>query len=101
MTARIVSVSLFSGMALLTSQSLRIPAGIRGTVAAGGVLDMLANFLYLIATRTGPLSVAVTLASLYPASTVLLARVVLHERLSRTQWLGVACAMVAVTMIVR
>jgi drug/metabolite transporter (DMT)-like permease len=100
-TARIVSVSLFSGMALLTSQSLRIPAGIRGTVAAGGVLDMLANFLYLIATRTGPLSVAVTLASLYPASTVLLARVVLHERLSRTQWLGVACAMVAVTMIVR
>ena len=100
-TARIVSVSLFSGMALLTSQSLRIPAGILGTVAAGGVLDMLANFLYLIATRTGPLSVAVTLASLYPASTVLLARVVLHERLSRTQWLGVACAMVAVTMIVR
>jgi drug/metabolite transporter (DMT)-like permease len=99
--ARIVSVSLFAGMALLTSHSLRIPAGIRGTVVAGGVLDMLANFLYLIATRSGPLSVVVTLASLYPASTVLLARLVLHERLSRLQWMGVACALIAVIAIVR
>ncbi len=57
---------------------------------------MLANLLYLIATRSGPLSVVVTLASLYPASTVLLARVVLHERLSPRQWVGVACALIAV-----
>jgi drug/metabolite transporter (DMT)-like permease len=62
---------------------------------------MIANLLYLVATRSGPLSIVVTLASLYPASTVLLARVVLHERLSRLQWLGVICAMVAVIMIVR
>jgi len=99
--ARIVSVSLFSGMALVASQSLRIPPGIRVTVVAGGALDMIANFLYLIATRSGPLSVVVTLASLYPASTVLLARVVLHERLSRLQWLGVVCALIAVMAIVR
>lgn len=65
------------------------------------VLDMLANLLYLIATRTGPLSVVVTLASLYPASTVLLARVVLHERLSPRQWVGIACVLVAVIAIVR
>jgi drug/metabolite transporter (DMT)-like permease len=71
------------------------------TVVAGGALDMIANLLYLVATRSGPLSIVVTLASLYPASTVLLARVVLHERLSRLQWLGVICAMVAVIMIVR
>ena len=99
--ARIVSVALFAGTAFLTSQSLRVPSGIRTTVVAGGALDMLANFLYLIATRSGPLSVVVTLASLYPASTVLLARVVLHERLSRLRWLGVVCTMVAVAMIVR
>jgi drug/metabolite transporter (DMT)-like permease len=99
--ARIVSVAVFAGMALLTSQSLRVPAGIRVTVLAGGALDMFANLLYLIATRSGPLSIVVTLASLYPASTVVLARVVLHERLSRLQWLGVLCAMVAVAMIVR
>ncbi len=98
--ARTVSVGLFAVMALLASQSLRIPAGILGIVAAGGALDMLANFLYLIASRAGPLSVVVTLASLYPASTVLLARLVLHERLSARQWVGVACALVAVTLII-
>ena len=99
--ARIVSVSLFAGMALVASQSLRLPTGILGTVVAGGVLDMLANLLYMIATRSGPLSVVVTLASLYPASTVLLARVILHERLNARQWIGIACALVAVMTIVR
>jgi drug/metabolite transporter (DMT)-like permease len=99
--ARSVSVALFAALAFLTSQSLRMPSGIRATVVAGGALDMIANLLYLVATRSGPLSVVVTLASLYPASTVLLARVVLHERLSRLQWLGVVCAILAVAMIVR
>jgi drug/metabolite transporter (DMT)-like permease len=100
-TARAVSVSLFAAMALLASQSLRLWGVTLGIVVAGGSLDMIANLLYMIATRSGPLSVVVTLASLYPASTVLLARVVLHERLSRRQWLGIACAMAAVVMIVR
>ena len=99
--ARIVSVALFAAMALAASQSLRVPAGVLGLVMAGGVLDMLANLLYLIATRSGPLSVVVTLASLYPASTVLLARLVLHERLSPRQWVGVVCALIAVVAIVR
>jgi drug/metabolite transporter (DMT)-like permease len=99
--ARIVSVILFSAMALLASQSLRVPTAILTTVAAGGVLDMLANLLYMVASRSGPLSVVVTLASLYPASTVLLARLILHERLSGRQWLGVVCAIVAVLVIVR
>jgi drug/metabolite transporter (DMT)-like permease len=99
--ARIVSVSLFAVMTLLASQSLRLPSAIVGTVIAGGALDMLANLLYLLASRSGPLSVVVTLASLYPASTVLLARIVLRERLSVTQWIGVACALIAVLAIVR
>ena len=99
--ARFVSVVLFSVMALLASQSLRLPPGIRVTVVCGGTLDMVANLLYLVASRMGPLSVVVTLASLYPASTVLLARVVLHEQLSRRQLVGIVCAMVAVILIVK
>ena len=99
--ARTVSAGLFGVMAFLASQSLRMPAATLGVVAAGGALDMLANLLYLVASRSGPLSVVVTLASLYPASTVLLARLVLHERLSARQWVGVACALVAVAVIVR
>jgi drug/metabolite transporter (DMT)-like permease len=99
--ARSASVMLFAVMAFFTAQSLRIPAAILGVVAAGGALDMLANLLYLLASRAGPLSVVVTLASLYPASTVLLARLVLHERLSARQWVGVACALIAVAVIVQ
>jgi drug/metabolite transporter (DMT)-like permease len=94
-------VTLFAAMLLVTSAPRRLPSAIVGTVIAGGVLDMLANLLYMIATRSGPLSIVVTLASLYPASTVLLARVVLHERLSPTQWAGVVCALIAVVAIVR
>ena len=51
---------------------------------------MLANALYLLASRNGPLSVVVTLSSLYPASTVILARVVLGERLNAWQQAGIA-----------
>jgi drug/metabolite transporter (DMT)-like permease len=61
---------------------------------------MLANAVYLVATRYGPLSTVVTLASLYPASTVVLARVVLGERLTRWQGAGIVCAMIAVILIV-
>jgi drug/metabolite transporter (DMT)-like permease len=61
---------------------------------------MAANALYMIAARIGPLSVVVTLASLYPASTVLLARTVLGERLSAVQIGGIVCALAAVLIIV-
>ena len=67
---------------------------------AGGALDMVANALYLIASHRGTLSIVVTLVSLYPASTVILARVVLGERLSGWQHAGIVCALVAVVVIV-
>jgi drug/metabolite transporter (DMT)-like permease len=61
---------------------------------------MLANVLYLVAVWQGPLSIVVTLSSLYPASTVLLARVVLGERLNPWQITGVGCALAAIVLIV-
>jgi drug/metabolite transporter (DMT)-like permease len=70
------------------------------TATLGGALDMAANAVYMTAARIGPLSIVVTLASLYPASTVILARVLLKEHLSRTQIAGIACALVAVVLIV-
>jgi drug/metabolite transporter (DMT)-like permease len=60
---------------------------------------MVANALYVVAMREGPLGLVATLASLYPASTVLLARVVLGERLRPVQSLGLACAALAVVLI--
>jgi drug/metabolite transporter (DMT)-like permease len=98
--ARTTSVILFLALTVATKAALTMPPGLLLAAAGGGLLDMLANALYLLATRAGELSVVVTLSSLYPASTVILARVVLRERLTWLQACGVVCAMVAVMLIV-
>lgn len=97
---RLTSVPLFGVLAVAGRQSLRMREGAAGIAVTCGVLDMLANVFYLLATRYGPLSLVATLASLYPASTVVLARVTLGERLTREQTVGVVCAIAAVVLIV-
>ena len=98
--ARVSSVALFGALVLGTRRTLRMPRPVLWAVMAGGILDMLANLLYLLASRDGPLTLVVTLSSLYPASTVLLARLLLHERLTARQWMGVAFALLAIVLIV-
>ena len=63
------------------------------------LLDTAGNLLFIAATRAGRLDVAAVLASLYPASTILLAAWTLHERPTRRQGLGMAVAAAAVVMI--
>jgi drug/metabolite transporter (DMT)-like permease len=98
--ARVVSVSFFAIGGLLARQKLLPRRESWTIVVAGGTLDMLANILYLLAVRQGPLSIVATLTSLYPASTILLARIVLRERLRLVQQAGVACAVLAIVLIV-
>ena len=50
--------------------------------------------MFIAATRHGRLDVAAVLSSLYPASTVILARVLLKERISRMQTVGIAGALI-------
>lgn len=68
-------------------------------IATIGVFDVSANLLFAIATVSGALAVVAVLGSLYPAATVLLARIIDHERLSRLQSIGVAAAVTGVAMI--
>ena len=67
------------------------------TVAGG--LEVLANGVYILAAREGLLSLVGVLGSLYPISTVLLARAVLRERLARVQLLGLALALGGIALI--
>jgi drug/metabolite transporter (DMT)-like permease len=60
---------------------------------------MVANVLLLLALNEGLLVLVAVIISLYPASTLVLARVVLHERVDRRQQVGLALALVGVVLI--
>ena len=62
---------------------------------ACGVVDAAANVLMLIALRLGDLSIVSVLTAMYPAGTILLAAIVLRERIAAVQWIGLALALVA------
>ena len=79
--------------------ALRPGTGSLHIIVAAGVLDMVANVLYLLAKQQGLLSLVAVLVSLYPASTLLLARQVLGERLHAIQVAGVGFALGAVALI--
>jgi drug/metabolite transporter (DMT)-like permease len=98
--ARVVSVAFFTMAGLVLREKLMPRRESMPIVIGGGALDILANILYLLAVRRGLLSIVATLTSLYPASTIILARIVLRERLRLLQQAGVACAAVAIVLIV-
>jgi drug/metabolite transporter (DMT)-like permease len=68
-------------------------------VAVSGGLDMLANILFLLATRTGLLTITALLTSMYPIVVVILARHLLAERLGRQQQIAVALSLAAVAAV--
>lgn len=100
LAARIVSIAVLALIALARRAPLVPQMNSLPLLLLCGAVDMSANVLYVLATMTGgALSIAVVLASLYPASTVFLALAVLRERLSVTQWFGVAFALCGVALI--
>jgi drug/metabolite transporter (DMT)-like permease len=105
-TCRMASLTVCS--LLVGAMALKTKAGgvkirlTRVSVAwamGAALLDTTANLLFIAATRAGRLDVAAVLASLYPASTILLAAWMLRERPTRRQGLGMAVAAAAVVMI--
>ena len=74
-------------------------AGCCPAMTGVGVLDMAGNAFFILAVQAGSLAVAAVLSSLYPVTTVILATVFLHERVTRSHAAGIALAAVAVACI--
>ena len=97
---RVVSVPLFVIAVIVRRAHERAPTGKEtATLIVVGGLDNLANVTFALAAQTGMLALVSVVGSLYPVSTVLLARGFLHERLSRPQWVGVITAFAGVVLI--
>jgi drug/metabolite transporter (DMT)-like permease len=77
----------------------RWPREATGFVVVVGIGDIAANAFFLVAVRSGLISLVAVLSSLYPIVTVLLARFVNHEHLRVAQVVGIAMSVVAVAAI--
>jgi drug/metabolite transporter (DMT)-like permease len=95
-----ILVMLGIALVLLSTNHLTLP-GWRETPEAwlAGVLDAGGNVFYLLAKQYTRLDVAAVLSSLYPAATVILAALLLKERISRGQWLGAGICLLAIILI--
>jgi drug/metabolite transporter (DMT)-like permease len=78
------------------TRTLEAPSGIRAGIVLAvccGMLDAAANGLLLLGLRLGELAVMSVLTAMYPAGTIVLAAVVLRERIAAVQWIGLALAL--------
>jgi drug/metabolite transporter (DMT)-like permease len=95
-----------TGALLITATVVLLSWNFRDITAAGlrwgvltGCIDSLGTILFVRASQTGRLDEAVVISSLYPAVTVLLARVFLKEHFTRWRFVGLLAALAAVPMI--
>lgn len=97
--SRVVSVAAIVPLLLATRTTLRIPSGIVVKAALVGTIGTIGTWLYMLATREQLLAIVSVLASLYPAIPVLLALVLLRERITAMQTAGLAIGAVAISII--
>jgi len=98
---RLVSSALVVPFAWWRKAVVPLTGKILLLVLATGAFDAIANVLFLLATRHGFLSLVSVITSMYPAATVLLAIMLLHEHTGRLQRVGLGLAAVALVLITR
>lgn len=99
LAARLASITLLGGGLFALGRLRPPPLDRLPLIAATGLLDLLGNALFILAAQVGRLDVSVVVSSLAPGGTVLLAWIVLKERLSPRQWAGVLSALAAIGLI--
>jgi drug/metabolite transporter (DMT)-like permease len=98
-TTLIGAIALLSMMARRGRRAARVERTAFLPLLAIGAFDVSANLTYAVASTQGLLTIVAVLGSLYPVATVILARVIHHERLVRIQQIGVAAALAGVAFI--
>jgi drug/metabolite transporter (DMT)-like permease len=96
--SRTAGTLLLLGFVLTRRERLGIQRDAWGIVLTNAILDVGGNFFYVLALRTGRLDISAVLSSLYPGATVLLAWLILKERIAWIQWLGIASALIAIVL---
>ena len=97
--ARITGAAVLMALLLIFRKGRMPPKSNYPIVCLAGVFDTGGITFYALAAHTGRLDTAAVLASMYPATTVLLAWLILKERLSPRQWVGVIAALTAIIFI--
>jgi uncharacterized membrane protein len=97
--ARLASIPVLVVYGLVTRQAVLPRRPLWPLVSLGGILDIGGNAFYVLAGQVGRLDIAAVLGSLYPASTVLLAGLLLKERLTRVQVVGILAALLAIILL--
>jgi drug/metabolite transporter (DMT)-like permease len=96
---QVVALALVAPLAIPALRGAELAAPAPAQILGAGLVSGLANLAFLAATREGTLAVVAILTALYPGVTVILARLVLGERWSRLQDLGLAAAFVAAVLV--
>jgi len=96
---RMTSTSVILAAVAIRRPSLAVQPIQMSVLALIGIGDMLGNFLFAAASTSGLVSITSVLASLYPIVTVVLARLVLKERVARSQEAGIALTLAGVVLI--
>jgi drug/metabolite transporter (DMT)-like permease len=96
---RLLQVLIMGALIVLWRQPWRVPRDMPPKLVAIGLLDMTGNAAFILAAQAGALAIAAVLSSLYPVMTVILAIVLLRERLTRSHVFGIALTAVAIALI--
>jgi len=97
-TSRVAGTLLVLVFVLVRREPLGVPHGAWNVVLINATLDLAGNFFYILASKSGRLDIAAVLSSLYPGSTVILAWLLLKERISRWQMVGILLALGAIAL---